>query len=165
MQTSRPAIRFQLYTQAHRLACLALFDANCPEFFAPNERADYAAFLDDPPAGYEVCVLDGVVVGAAGLVANAEAGRAGINWILFDPAVQGRGLGTALMERLLGRAREKGVGTVEIAASHKSAPRGRGGEAHRGRLGAGDASDRDGRRPFCRFWRGLTYPRAGSHRP
>ena len=56
------------------------------------------------------------------MAVNEVAGRAGINWILFDPAAQGRGLGTALMERLLGRARELGVGTVEIAASHKSAP-------------------------------------------
>lgn len=122
MQPSPEPIRFHPYAKTHRQACLALFDANCPEFFASNEREDYAAFLKDSPAGYEVCVLDGAVVGAAGLVVNEAAGRAGINWILFDPAVQGRGLGTALMERLLGRAREVGVGGVELAASHKSAP-------------------------------------------
>ncbi len=37
---------FRPYQTADREACLGLFDANCPEFFAPNERADYVAFLE-----------------------------------------------------------------------------------------------------------------------
>ncbi len=36
-----------------------LFDANCPEFFAPNERLDYAEFLDSNLLGYELCLTGG----------------------------------------------------------------------------------------------------------
>mgnify|MGYP004128444723 CR=1 FL=1 len=33
------------YTHTHRAACLKLFDLNCPEYFAPNERTFYESFL------------------------------------------------------------------------------------------------------------------------
>lgn len=38
-------LTFRPYTQADRDSCIGLFDANCPEYFAANERADYEAFL------------------------------------------------------------------------------------------------------------------------
>lgn len=34
-------ITFRLFTGTAKLACLALFDANCPQFFASNERLDF----------------------------------------------------------------------------------------------------------------------------
>lgn len=37
---------FRPFSSKYRTTCLALFDANCPEFFEPNERADLEAFLD-----------------------------------------------------------------------------------------------------------------------
>ncbi|MDX1499446.1 MAG: GNAT family N-acetyltransferase [Woeseiaceae bacterium] len=112
---------FRPYSPADRDACLALFDANCPAFFAPNERADYAAFLDGAPDGYEVCEQAGRVVGAFGLVIDARDG-AGLNWILLDPAAQGMGLGSSIMTRVISRARASEVDRIRIAASHKSAP-------------------------------------------
>ena len=51
-------LQFAPYADGDREACLALFDANCPTFFAPNERADYAAFLDQCPPDYQVCRLE-----------------------------------------------------------------------------------------------------------
>lgn len=136
-------IDFEPYRPAHRARCLEVFEANCPEYFAPNERGAYAAFLDAVPAGYEVCVVDAVVVGAFGLVdegagspgerapaegAGPPPGGAGLrlNWILIDPALQGRGVGSAMMKRVVEAAAARlgpaGSGTVDIAASHRSAP-------------------------------------------
>ena len=37
--------RFRGYRPPDESACLALFDENCPAFFAPNERDDYLVFL------------------------------------------------------------------------------------------------------------------------
>ena len=37
------------------MTCLDIFDANCPEFFAPNERQEYENFLNCDSKGYEVC--------------------------------------------------------------------------------------------------------------
>ena len=68
---------FSPYTPEKEAACLALFDANCPEFFAPNERDDFAAFLKDEPDGYTVVESDGALVAAYGLIAN------GIDCLLY----------------------------------------------------------------------------------
>lgn len=116
----RNSLSWAAFTREQRAACLAVFDANCPEFFAPNERADYEAFLDDEPTGYEVCLVEGAVVGAFGLF-DAGPGRGRLNWILLDPRRKGLGIGTAAMERVQGQARERGIAVIEIAASHKSA--------------------------------------------
>ena len=35
-----PKAPFRPYSSADREACLANFDANCPAFFAPDERAE-----------------------------------------------------------------------------------------------------------------------------
>lgn len=103
-----------------RDACLALFDANCPEFFAPNERADYATFLDSEPAGYEVCRVGGVVAGAFGVMGEEVAARS-LNWILLSPSSQGLGLGSRLVARAVDLAKSTGAGRLDIAASHLSA--------------------------------------------
>jgi GNAT superfamily N-acetyltransferase len=101
--------------------CLAIFDANCPAYFAPNERADYAAFLDGPAEGYEVCELHGEIVGAFGLSRQCRDARE-LTWILLDTGAQGRGTGSAIMQHVLATCRDSGTSTLLIAASHRSAP-------------------------------------------
>jgi hypothetical protein len=46
--------RFRSYEITDRADCLRLFDENCPEFFAPNEREDYVAFLAHHSKDYVV---------------------------------------------------------------------------------------------------------------
>ena len=111
---------FRAWQKEDREACLSIFDANCPAFFAPNERSDYARFLDAAPNGYEVCELAGRVVGAFGLVTHGDGGTS-LTWIMIDPDAQGAGIGSAMMERVVSRATVSGLSTVNIAASHKSA--------------------------------------------
>jgi GNAT superfamily N-acetyltransferase len=115
-------VEFAGYSLEHREACLAVFDENCPEFFAPNERADYTDFLDRVGADYRVCRRDGLVVGAFGLMQGAAAGEAHLNWILLSPSAQGAGLGRAIMGEVAAIAASRGVTRVAIAASHRSAP-------------------------------------------
>jgi GNAT superfamily N-acetyltransferase len=107
---------FEPYSEAHRERCLGVFDANCPEFFAPNERTEYEAFLDRDPDGYLVCIVEDALVGAFGM--HDEEGYH-LHWILIDPGAQRRGVGSSMMTRIL----EIGDGrAISIAASHKSAP-------------------------------------------
>ncbi len=131
MTTTTREIHFEAFGPAHRARCLELFDANSPEYFAPEERAEYAAFLTDPPDGYEVCVVGGEVAGAYGLIGDGADDGLRLNWILLDPAVQGVGVGSAIMRRVMASARSrldrsgssKPAGRfVDIAASHRSAP-------------------------------------------
>ncbi len=114
-------ITFRQYSSADMEICLAIFDANCPTFFAPNERGEYTSFLEDVPSGYEVCEAAGRVVGAFGLMGDGRKSKT-LNWILLDPRTQGMGIGSAIMKRviLLGGASQSCL--VKIAASAKSAP-------------------------------------------
>lgn len=115
------AVGMRSFEVADRSQCLALFDANCPEHFAPGERADYVEFLDSRPAGYEVCVQGQQVVGAFG-VCERPGGGVDLRWILISPASQGQGVGTAMMARARAVCRARGAVTLHIAASQKSAP-------------------------------------------
>jgi GNAT superfamily N-acetyltransferase len=112
---------FRPYEAKDRAACRALFDENCPDFFAPNERAEYAEFLDSSPQGYEVCILYDQLVGAFGLHAH-DSGDLAVRWIMVSRQVHGRGLGSTMMTRVLSSARSMGAKRLHIAASHKSAP-------------------------------------------
>lgn len=112
---------FRPYEAADREACLALFDQNCPEFFAPNERAEYLAFLAEHSEGYDVCVAGDEVAGAYGLQPDGS-GALAIRWMLIGSSMQGRGLGSAMMRRALKDARDRGAPRMVMAASHRSAP-------------------------------------------
>jgi GNAT superfamily N-acetyltransferase len=114
-------VTFRPYLPADKLACLGLFDTNCPEFFAPNERLDYVSFLDAKQLGYELCLVGGDIVGAFGLL-DYGLQHKNLHWILLNPRSQGKGIGSAIMDRVFALARTSGVSLVAIAASHKSAP-------------------------------------------
>jgi GNAT superfamily N-acetyltransferase len=112
--------QFRAYRPGDRLACLALFDANCPRFFATDERSSYEVFLDQAPAGYDVCVVEQKVVGAFGVL--SESHGLSLRWILLAPEAQGRGLGRAIMNRVIESAAKREDGALHIAASQESAP-------------------------------------------
>jgi hypothetical protein len=59
-------LRFKRYESADGTLGLGLFDENCPEFFAPNEREDYIEFLNSRTQSYFVCLLGDRIVGAYG---------------------------------------------------------------------------------------------------
>jgi GNAT superfamily N-acetyltransferase len=105
-----------------RHACLALFDDNCPEFFAANERADYAAFLDAAPQSYRVGVTADGIVAAFGLRHDIDPERCRLTWILIAAAWQGRGIGRRIMAEVTELGKAAGAPCIDIAASHKSAP-------------------------------------------
>ena len=110
---------FQKYSAESRTACLLIFDENCPEYFAPNERSDYESFLDEIPDGYELCISSEVVIAAYGLIGN-DSTRRSLNWIMISPRVQGVGLGLIIMNRVIELAHLKHLSIINIAASHLS---------------------------------------------
>ena len=109
---------FRPFTAADAGTCLDIFDANCPDYFAPNERADFAAFLTSSPEGYELCLQNDAPVGAFGLTVQNSIGT--LNWILLAPSAHGTGVGSTIMRRVLKRSRDRNLRCVKIAASHKS---------------------------------------------
>ena len=114
-------ISFRPYCTADKQVCLGIFDANCPEFFAPNEREDYREFLGSGSEDYEVCEINGRVLGAFGICGDGKNVKT-LSWILLDPQTQGIGVGSRIMQRVIQLCRESGVRKLTIAASQKSAP-------------------------------------------
>lgn len=115
----RAELEFRSYCANDKASCLNLFDENCPEFFAPNERTDYLEFLNTNPTGYEICVMAGAVVGAFGLIGQSKE-AASLNWILLSPQVQGQHIGSSIMDRVVELAKRSKITHINIAASHKS---------------------------------------------
>lgn len=111
---------FQPFQASDYPGCVALFDRNCPDYFAPNEREDYISFLRSDPQGYQVARLDQRVVAAFGLTVEGAVGR--ISWIMVCPESKGQGVGAAMMQRAKASAAQAQVDVVDIAASHLSAP-------------------------------------------
>ncbi len=114
-------ITFRPYCSVDNQACTAIFDANCPEFFALNEREEYQDFLECASEGYEVCEVDGRVLGAFGLSGDGQEAKT-LNWILLDPQTHGIGVGSRIMERVIHLGRTSEAKMVRIAASQISAP-------------------------------------------
>ena len=109
---------FRPYSLDDKEICLALFDTNCPEYFAPSERSDYENFLNSNPPGYELCIANGDIVGAFGLIEEGENQRR-LDWILLNKNSQGSGIGSIIMNRVLVQARDKCVAIILITTSHK----------------------------------------------
>ena len=114
-------VNFRSYLANDKEACLAIFDENCPDFFAPNERSDYTEFLDSIPADYEVCLSGDSIVGAFGLTGDNSKYKS-ISWILISPDSQGLGIGSIFMNRAINLSRTAKLEHIKIAASHLSAP-------------------------------------------
>ena len=90
--TKSKSLHFRPFLLSDREACLAVFDTNCPEFFAPNERRNYEQFLAGNPSTYEVWIRSHKIVGAYGFKISSERNRSRISWIMVDASARGKGL-------------------------------------------------------------------------
>lgn len=102
-----PIIAVRPYAASDRDACLALFDGNVPRFFAPDERAGFAQFLDHRAGdwAYQLLMLDGAVVACGGHALNHDRTAALLCWGMVDRRRHGTGLGTLLTTARIDAAR------------------------------------------------------------
>ena len=111
------------YQGADQAVCLAIFDGLVPRFFAPEERPEFAGFLDDCALGvapYLVLLHAGRVVACGGYALHGA--RARLTWGMVAREVQGTGLGRALTAARLDILRAMaGVEAVEIETSQHTA--------------------------------------------
>lgn len=114
---------FRDYRPDDRDQCVALLTANTPEFFAPEEKADYEEFLDSFSGPYFVIEDQGRVIGAGGYLIEEESRIAGIRWGMLDPQEKSRGLGRFLLEQRIKRIRESGqADRICVQTSQMTAP-------------------------------------------
>ena len=87
------------YRAGNRADCLAIFDGNLPKFFAPEERAEFSAFLDLVEVGghpYLVAHQGGALVACGGLWIDAPKRQARLAWGMVAREAHGQGIGRAL---------------------------------------------------------------------
>ncbi|CAM2903982.1 GNAT family N-acetyltransferase [Actinomyces slackii] len=91
-----------------------VFRSFYPEGWRARQRADLSAVLDQESQGVDVAVLDGRPVGWVCTRLHPEDRMAEVYVVVVDPAFQGQGIGRALMERSMERARSAGMSMVMV---------------------------------------------------
>lgn len=85
------------YQQADKNAVMDLIRQNIPEYFAPEEEADFSSYLDSGRELYYVLLFNNRIAGCGGInfAENKTIGR--ISWDIIHPEYQGKSLGTQLL--------------------------------------------------------------------
>tara|TARA_B110000263_G_C15260293_1_gene488508 strand:+ start:878 stop:1327 length:450 start_codon:yes stop_codon:yes gene_type:complete len=115
-------MNFDNYNESNFEACLSLFDKNCPKFFAVNERNDYIHYLKSKPPDYKIIFSNKEIIAAFGFKIDTALNRARLSWIIVAPLSKNNGIGTEIMENIKKIALINKLFTIDIAASHLSAP-------------------------------------------
>lgn len=85
------------YDHLDKAAVLQLFDANCPRYFAPEERADLENYLDSELEDYFIIESDGQVIACGGINLWKEENKGVLSWGIIHPDYHGKGIGRILV--------------------------------------------------------------------
>lgn len=109
------------YALTDQAACLAIFDANTPRFFAPSERPEFASHLQTcggPDSPYLVLIENGACLACGGLSRAPSSHSAALDWGMVHPARHGQGIGQLLLDTRLTLARSlPGLTHLTLATS------------------------------------------------
>ena len=112
------------YAATDLKGCLAVFDSNLPDFFAPTEREEFQAHLLAAPAASSMSLVlthAGAVVACGGLTHQEGQDDARMVWGMVVRDWQGRGLGRRLLRERLALARSlAGLRTVSLSTSQRT---------------------------------------------
>ena len=119
-----PRITQRPYDPKDQAACLAIFDANTPRFFAPSERAEYLNHLQTcggPDSPYLVLRQNSAILACGGLSRPPGSQIATLSWVMVHPARHGQGLGQRLLDTRLALARSlPGLHSLSLSTSQHS---------------------------------------------
>ncbi|MHC4924950.1 MAG: GNAT family N-acetyltransferase [Planctomycetota bacterium] len=92
-------MKLQAYrAEAHREACLSLFDGNVGGTFHAEEREGFADFLDALPGPYFVWTEGARIVACGGIAFEDDTrALASVCWTIVDRERQGSGIGRLLI--------------------------------------------------------------------
>lgn len=109
------------FTPRDRDGCLAIFDGNTPPFFAPDVRAEFAAFLEECNEPYFVVEHADVIEGCGGFFVIPNTPVAVLSWGMVDRSRHRQGIGSLLLfARLQRLCQDPGVTVVKLQTSQYS---------------------------------------------
>ncbi|WP_430332904.1 GNAT family N-acetyltransferase [Rhodococcus sp. ACT016] len=115
-------MKIREFGSADRNACLDIVHGNTPDFFAPSEVGEFAAFLDDPGCPYYVLEDAGEVVACGGWSIRAD-GAASLCWGMVKRTQHRKGIGSFLFRERLRLIRGEGSASrVALVTSQHSKP-------------------------------------------
>lgn len=93
-------IHIRNYLPSDKENVMAVFDSNCPAYFAPEERVLLENYLDHELEIYAVIESDDRIIGNGGVNTEiTEEGRNGIiSWGMIHPDFHGMKIGSKLLE-------------------------------------------------------------------
>jgi [ribosomal protein S18]-alanine N-acetyltransferase len=86
------------YNSIHFDGCLAVFDANTPQYFAPSERELFINYFTKGIEDYYVVEINNKVVACGGINYEDEKTTGVLSWGMVLPDYQKQGIGTALTQ-------------------------------------------------------------------
>ena len=90
-------IEIRAYEPADKEAVMELIRLNTPEYFAPEEEAEFCRYLDREREWYYVLLFRGTIVGCGGINFADDGTTGKISWDMLHPAYQGRSFGKRLL--------------------------------------------------------------------
>jgi len=114
-------MRVREYHPSDREGCLAVLESNTPDFFLPEEEADFAVFLDRLQCRFFLVEDGGKVLACGGYHVQPDTGTAKLDWGMVSRTRHLRGLGRLLLvARLYHLATETPAKRVTLNTSQYS---------------------------------------------
>ena len=109
-------MEFEPYTALSFHECLALFELNCPVFFADEEREDYRRYLETHEDVYLLGYDQGSLVCCFG-IADISEDVSSLTWIMVHPDYHRAGYGKEMMAFLLAYVEQQSKQRILVSTS------------------------------------------------
>lgn len=106
------------YQDSDKNELFALLKRNIPQYFSPDEEADFVEYLEKHRDYYYVVEADHVIQGCGGFNLTEDRKTAKISWDIFHPDSQGKGFGSALTRFRIERIQEiESISLISVRTS------------------------------------------------
>ena len=113
---NKSKLEFRNYEVSNYEECLELFEANCPAYFAVEEREDYREFLKSINDQYFLGYVNGSLMCCFGIT-NHSKGLSSLSWIMVRPSQHKKGYGHQMMSHFFDNIQDQSLGKVLVATS------------------------------------------------
>lgn len=111
-------LQFISYHSSHQEALLAIFRANTPAYFSPEEEKDFVDYLEHEIELYYVIEINQTIIGCGGVNFSNDKTVGIISWGMLHPDFHNNGIGTQFLQFRLSKLKE--IASVQKIIVHTS---------------------------------------------